>query len=184
MEKALIKGTTRLLTVDEVVQDYGLRPHENGIETLCPSCSEPVYLYGAVSLKVSKRFHHHDSRDCVLSNRVSDLWIHSNHWDFERGKRIRQFLSEGDALKKLYTFCNNLCGRHKRLGVEKFNELVLEADRRNLWCYKDIPLWAVPYLLLALRDFQGYGKDPKKPFVFRFVLKEKELLSNVVYGGP
>lgn len=173
MKKALIKGTERLVTVETLISDHGMTPQEKGIETVCPVCSEPVYVYGAISLVVAKRFHHYEGGECILSPRVYDHWVKASDWDFERGQRIRKILSEGDALKKLYTFCNNLCGRKKRLGIEKFNELVSEADRRNLWCYKDIPLWVVPYLLLTLRDFQGYGKELKKPFVFRFLLKEK-----------
>ena len=72
----------------------------------------------------------------------------------------------------LYAFCNTLCGRSKRLGVQKFNELVREADRRNVWGYKGLPVWALPFVLLALRDFEGFSGRRQRRFVFRFVLKE------------
>ncbi len=117
-----------------------------------------------------KRFHHFEGADCVLSHKES-RWIKTSDWDFERGRQLRAFFSEGDGLKQLYAFFKELCGRKRHLSVKAVCQIIKEADRINLWSYKGVEVWTIPFLLLCLRDFEGYGKASKETFLFRFVLK-------------
>ena len=73
---------------------------------------------------------------------------------------------ESDNLKSAYCFCLKACGKGN-LPIIKFSELIKRADNKNIWAYKNIPVWVVPYILLLLADFSHANK-----FDFRFVLNK------------
>ena len=57
------------------------------------------------------------------------------------------------------------------LTVDEFLELVEAATDRHSWAYADLPLWAVPYVLVLQRDFppqRGGGGRFNRRLYFRF----------------
>jgi len=91
----------------------------------------------------------------------------------ECGREIRDVLSTGDNLKRLYTFFMNLCGDSSGLDVEKFRQLIKVGDRRRVWSLSGVTMWSVPFILLQLGYFKGINEKGEE-VGFHFSLKEKK----------
>ncbi len=152
-----------------------------GIFPYCPSCKERVDPYGVHSPNVRSRFDHQNLAegvdppdDCLEANR-SDRFrgMHADDWDDERGIALREQFFETENLKQAYGFCLALC-RKGNLSAVDFAALIRRADRKNIWAYKDIPLWIIPYVLLTLGNF---GLTATTQYAFHFVLKKSKAKS-------
>lgn len=91
----------------------------------------------------------------------------------ERGREIRDALSKGDNIKRLYTFFLNLCGTSSDLDVEKFRQLIKEGDRRRVWSLSGVTVWSAPFILLQLSNFKGINEKGEE-VSFHFYLERKE----------
>jgi len=82
---------------------------------------------------------------------------------------------EDENLRVAYAFCRSLV-RSGNLPAAKFRSMIRRADKKQIWCYVDIPLWVVPYILLTLENFtQAAIATPKKKskgYEFHFVFEK------------
>ena len=163
-----------LMNVEEFIAKASPQFRSKNIHPYCPACQEVVYPYGHVSPNVTSRFDHYplDAKsdpmdDCLLANRTNRFrGMYSDGWDEDRGRRLRGLFFEPNNLSEAYVFCLKLC-RTGNLPAAKFKELIDRAVRKRIWCYHGIPLWTIPYVLLALGDF---GESTQSPYPFHFVL--------------
>lgn len=79
-------------------------------------------------------------------------------WDDNRAEKLRADFFQEDNLRVAYGFCLALC-RRGNLPAEKFRSMVRRADKKRIWAYAGIPLWAIPYVLLTLENFTGERKN-------------------------
>lgn len=173
MLKARVGNTSQLVTVGECCTLYGLKSENRGIHLFCPLCHQPVFMYGANSMNVTARFHHLEgAEECSFSNNLGARysWLIPRDVDIEGGKRLKESVFEKENLRQIYAFCHYLL-RKQPFPTEKFCKLIKLADRRNIWVYRDLPFWAVGYILMTLCDFEGARNDGTK-YIYRFVLGE------------
>lgn len=153
---------------------------QKGVLPYCDGCREVVHLYGlhTPNSKVIPRFDHADLPadadsldDCVLANR-NHRWrgLQPDGYDDARGQKIRAQFMEAEFLAKAYAFCLNLC-RVRNLPHWKFRSMLLRADRKRVWAYSDIEVWAIPYILLSLENFSANATNGR-PYEFHFVFKK------------
>lgn len=164
---------------DQFLAIAGANYKEKGIYPYCEACGEPVDLYGVFSTNpnTTPRFDHKNLsaganplNDCVLANRNKRLaWLLPDGFDDVRGERIRQQFREPEFMAQTYNFCLNLC-RVKNLTTAQFRELCQRADKKRIWAYEGIQVWAIPYILLVLGDFTATRKDGSQ-YDFRFVFQ-------------
>ena len=184
MKKAKFGVHGKLVTVEEFLDmsktaDYAIK----GILPYCYACGEPVDIYGAGCFAVTSRFHHKKNPsntgimdDCWLANRGGIKLpggLRPSGFDEEQGNALRMQFFAPSNLRLAYSFMWQLC-RKNNLPIAIFQQCIAKADRKGVWAYKDIPLWAIPYILLTLSDFNQY----------RFVLHkhEKSFLDNLWNG--
>lgn len=177
------------VTPEEFMRRAGPNFREKGIFPYCSGCDERVDPYGVHSTNVASRFDHQNLGedidpldDCLEANR-SDRFrgMYADGWDDERGQRLREEFFEPGNLKQAYVFCLALC-RKGNLAAGQFAELIARADRKNIWAYKDIPLWVIPYVLLTLGNF-GVGADARYPFHFVLKKSRSQGLSQIWQAG-
>jgi hypothetical protein len=154
---------------------------EKGIFPYCDACQEIVDVYGAhtPNPKVTPRFDHANLPadadpldDCILANRTQRFrGLGPDGFDDVRGKRMRAEFSERDFLAKAYAFCLNLC-RKGNLPAAKFRSMLQRADRKRVWAYADVRIWAIPYILLTLENFSATAKENRRAYDFHFVFQK------------
>lgn len=172
------QGSGETITIDDFKEKYGLNALKQGMILLCPDCNEELYVHGLSSLIINAGFNHKPGTTCLLENGFGKGLAAPSDWDIENGKRIRELLHNKVFISKLYCFCHSICLK-KNLSVDKFCELVREADKRNLWRAKDLEDWVIGFLLLLFGDFKGEpsrvnpNKEPE-PYVFRFYLMKRD----------
>lgn len=157
-----------LVTPTQFVQRATPQYKAKGIFPFCKACREIVHVYGVHSLnpQTIERFDHADRApdadeldDCVLANRSARQGgMGPSGWDDDRAERLRARFFQEDNLRVAYGFCLALC-RRKNLPAPKFRSMVRRADKKRIWAYAGIPLWAIPYVLLTLENFQGSSRS-------------------------
>lgn len=178
MEKAAYNSPTGPLMTPEEFVSESKRNQETGKKfAYCPMCDERVAPYGVHSTVVKSRFDHPDRAegadpldDCELSNRSGRLGgISIDDLDLAQGKRVRERFYETDTLRLAYAFCHRMCGQGA-LPRAKFIEMLQRADKKKIWCYVDIELFVIPYILLTFENFTGRRKKDGMEFDFYFAL--------------
>jgi len=157
-----------MVTPTEFVQRATPQYKSKGILPYCKACKEVVHVYGVHSPNpnTTPRFDHADRDpnadeldDCVLANRSArQRGMEPAGWDDERAQGLRARFYEEENLRVAYGFCRALC-RKGNLPAEKFRSMIRRADKKRIWAYADIPIWAIPYVLLTLENFVGKKKD-------------------------
>lgn len=157
-----------MVTSAEFVQRATPQYKTKGILPYCKACKEVVHVYGVHSPNpnTTPRFDHADRApdadeldDCVLANRSSrQKGLEPSDWDDQRAEILRARFFDEDNLRIAYGFCLALC-RKGNLPAEKFRSMVRRADKKRIWAYADIPVWAIPYVLLTLENFVAKKKD-------------------------
>lgn len=163
------------VTAQEFHQRATSEYKEKGVFPFCPECSERVDLYGINSPDIS-RFDHQDRDpdldpldDCNLADRNTRFkGMNPDGWDYERGERLRAEFFEDENLKTAYAFCHKMA-RKGNLSIKKFCSMISRADRKQVWCYANIPLWVVPYILLTLENFTQEKTDKSNGYNFHFI---------------
>lgn len=153
---------------------------QKGIYPYCDACHEVVHLYGVntPNSQISARFDHPNMPDdadplddCVLANRNPRFrGMQPDGFDDARGKVIRAQFFEPAFLAQAYAFCLNLC-RARNIPADLFQATLRRADKKRIWSYVGIPLWAVPYILLTLENFQATSKSGQE-YGFHFVFRK------------
>ena len=181
MEKARYGGMAGPL-VDPV--EFLVRATANykqkGIYPYCDACGEVVHLYGVhtPNPQTTSRFDHPNMPDgadplddCVLADRNPRFrGLQPDGFDDARGKVLRAQFFDPIFLAQAYTFCRNLC-RRNNLQRYQFHSMLVRADQKRIWSYVGIPLWAVPYILLTLENFQATSKKGQD-YGFHFVFQK------------
>ena len=157
-----------LVDVEEFLRRASPEYKKKGILPYCDACHEPVDVYGAHTSnpETVRRFDHRNLSpdtdpldDCILANRNQRFrGLSPDGFDDIRGQRIRAQFLEPNFLARCYAFCLSLC-RKGNLPTEKFRSMLLRAERKRIWAYAGIHLWAIPYILLTLENF--YVKNDK-----------------------
>lgn len=167
MKTAVFRG--KLISADQFVN---LVPHwrETGEYAVCPLCGNNVHPYGTHSLKVRSRFDHVDGVTwCPDSNTADPRYaaLRPKDVDLEQAILLRKVFFTTQNSQRSFEFCRHLVGR----GFDEatFEGLIAQADRINIWSYKQIPLWVVPYILLTLDTFVVHSKNSAFTVAFRFL---------------
>jgi hypothetical protein len=137
----------------------------------CPMCDQIVEVYGVHSPNGPSRFDHRNLKDgenplddCILANRNFRFrGMLPGHLNEEHGKILRQEFFQEKNLRQAYSFMLNVCGTGN-LPINLFINCIIRADKKKIWSYADIPLWATPYIMLTLENF--YIKNNSYPFHF------------------
>lgn len=171
------KPNAPLVTPSEFVQRATPQYKAKGIFPYCKACEEVVHVYGVHSPNpnTTPRFDHADRPpeadeldDCVLANRSSrQKGMEPSEWDDERAASLRARFFTDDNLRIAYGFCLALC-RQGNLPANKFRSMIRRADKKKIWAYANIPLWAIPYVLLTLENFVARKKD-NSTYNFHFI---------------
>lgn len=165
---------------------------ERRIFPYCPSCGEPLDLYGLHSPNVVSRFDHKNLApdadpldDCILANRNSRFWgLEPDDWDDEAGRKLRAAFFTEDNVKLAYGFGLQLC-RKGNFPTDKFRRMIRRADRKNVWSYAGIKLWVIPYILMTLDNFTQVSAKNGSNFDFHFVFdKPKGTSASVLWTRP
>ncbi|PKF50224.1 hypothetical protein [Enterovibrio nigricans] len=171
----------KAVTASEFEKEAGANYKEKGVFPYCFACKETVYTKGTQSPNINGHYAHYRYSDdvdpmdyCVESSQGQAshrlLGLHTEHWDIYRAEKLRWLFFEPDNVKSAYCFCLRACGKGN-FPITKFAELIKRADNKNIWAYKNIPVWVVPYILLLLADFLFADR-----FEFRFVLNKPSRL--------
>lgn len=154
---------------------------KRGIFPYCDGCQEIVHTYGVHTPNPDTvpRFDHADLLpdadpldDCILANRNARYrGLGPDGWDDERGRVMRSQFFEEENLRLFYAFCLALC-RNGNLPTAKFRSMIRRADKKRVWAYVDIPLWAIPYVLLTLENFVAAARNGKRPYAFHFIFNK------------
>lgn len=169
-----------LLTPSEFINKATPEYIKRGVFPYCEACLEVVHLYGVhtTNQDIIPRFDHADRAadadpldDCVLAKRNSRFrGLEPDSWNDRRGPVMRRDFFKPENLHKFYAFCLALC-RKGNLPVKKFRSMIHRADRKRVWAYADVPLWAIPYILLTLENFIGHTKDGRE-YEFHYVFNK------------
>lgn len=153
---------------------------QKGIFPYCDACGEVVHLYGVhtPNPQTTSRFDHPNMPDgadplddCILADRNPRFrGMQSDGYDDARGKVLRAQFFEPEFLAQAYAFCLNLC-RARNIPPDLFRATLRRADKKRIWSYVGIPLWAVPYILLTLENFQATSKNGQE-YGFHFVFQK------------
>lgn len=155
-----------------------------GIFPYCPICKTVVDVYGVHSPNTTSRFDHPNfpsdadpMDDCILANRNSRFkGLQPSSIDLSQGHVVRSAFFDKSNLKQSYSFMHSLCGRSLLCSV--FNKCIDRADKNNIWSYKDIPLWSLPFILLTLENFSN------SKYCYHFILKKtKNTFINEIWTG-
>lgn len=166
------------------VEDYDRRYGKNSmVHPFCPSCDIQLFTHALSSPNMLASFHHPDGNpnNCRLVNpprgRVPNL--EPCHFNEEHASANRDALHQNDSVKAAYAFMWSLCGKGN-FSAAQFNDCVKIADAMNVWAYRNLQQWQIPFILLTLIDFKF--KDTDKGF--RFTLKKKRGCSKAYWQTP
>lgn len=171
MKKALFNNL--LVTPEEFHNRAGKNWKSTGANPICARCLRDVDPYGAFSMKVTSRFDHEDGiTDCPESSTASPRYAQLRATDIDPslGKPFKADFMKNHS-KNTKKFLSYFIGA-SIYNQQLHNAMLDEADRINIWAYKDIKYWVIPYTLLLLIDFEG--KSSSSTFKFQFnLLKTK-----------
>lgn len=177
MGRALHPVTKLPITPKQFIAEFGPNYQERGIYPTCIYCGSNVFTYGVHSVNVTSRFMHFEGDSCIEDN---SGYNNFDDYDFDQFNRIKSEFCEATNLKKAYAFCLKCCGVGN-LTTDKFLSLCTKANKKNIWAYKNIQVWMIPYILLTLDDFEAKTHNgPTPTYMFRFVLDKtiKDMITN------
>lgn len=156
------------------------RYRERGILPYCPACRQIVHLYGVHNPQPDTiaRFDHANLApdadpldDCVLAARNERFrGLAPDAWDEAQAIQLRKQFYEDENLKLAYAFCLNIC-RKGNLPTAKFRKMLARADSKRIWAYAGLRIWATPYILLTLENFQARSKEGYE-YGFHFIFNK------------
>lgn len=174
MKKARIGIDGPYVTPSEFLARVGHDYKSKGIFPCCPACKEPLFMRGVHKPDGEEIFYHKElvpdadpADDCILAFRKDSRFagLHPSGFDDNRGKELRQKFFDLENMRLTYAFMHTMCGP-KKLPMHCFVQCIARADNKNIWAYKGIPLWIIPYILLTFYSFP-HGIE-SAPFYFYF----------------
>jgi len=172
-----LSGERRIVSPEEFIAIAGPGWREKALLPLCPGCGAELIPCGVHSTLVVSNFRHPEYATCSLSSTPDPRYAHlrPSDWDFTEARHLKARFCEPDNLRQGYAVCHRLC--FKRLSTSEFVALCREADRRNVWAYRHMPLEVIPYILVTLCDFLTEAPEQQRAgsarrFSYRFVLQK------------
>jgi len=172
MIRAINPLSEKYVTVAEFLAEIGPNYKEKGIIPKCPCSGCALYIHGGHSPNTSSNFSHMPKQniECKCRNDYNGpLGIPEYDSLLFKDKVCKE-----ENIKKIYQLCLSACGKGN-FPAKKYMELIKKANHLNIWQYKGIELWMVPYILLTLDDFQAKSKSGKG-YEYRFILLENSYL--------
>jgi hypothetical protein len=141
----------RLFTPEAFTARFGALHPDANVTPLCPRCGGAMKL-----VRISwgrERFSHDRPRaDCPLVIEPRADILRPRAWDFGNAEARREAFLSPLVFKRAKGFFAYCVGSTQSIEHDS-NGAVLAADRRNIWAWADLPLWATPYVLLTLVDW-------------------------------
>ena len=173
MDRAYFYDTKRIVTPSQFVEQAGQDYKERNIVPICPSCGQYLIVRGVNSPTATECFVHHKRDehadpldDCIYIERNDSPFkgLEPSGWDYEHGNELKKEFFTPEFIALTYSFMLSLC-RKGNLTVKEFTKCIDRANNKNIWNYKDIPLWVIPYILLTL--YSPPDEDEKTRYSFR-----------------
>ncbi|MFA9394669.1 MAG: hypothetical protein ACERJ1_08145 [Halodesulfovibrio sp.] len=178
MIKAKFKGS--LVTVEEFMAEATSRYKEHDIYATCPACKERVFVRGASSPNSPSCFYHPkkdvsaDSLDdCPKAERGDNRlqYLNTDELDLAQADSLYRKFDCMQNRKATYNFMEKCCGLNG-FDKETFQRCLARANEKNIWIYKGLKMWMVPYVLLTLDNF----RNTKKEYSFHFIVHKPSLI--------
>ncbi|WP_332852677.1 hypothetical protein [Duganella sp. S19_KUP01_CR8] len=150
----------------------------------CPGCGEVLFVSAAASVKKTASFNHRKRQLGEEHCPLSYPYHPSYSWLPEapegavdaRAEALKRQFYEKENLQRAFVFLVNLTGKGA-MSSAVFALLLNKANKLGIWNYAEMPIWAVPYILLTLTDFVVRPKAGM-PERIRFVI-DKPLRSEL-----
>ncbi|MGL4208198.1 MAG: hypothetical protein ACRCTY_02295 [Candidatus Adiutrix sp.] len=163
-------GSKLRLSVEDYDRCYG----KNHLERpYCPVCDIELFTHAVSSLTMKPSFHHPrgNPNKCDLVGQTDDVFstLKPQYFDESTANTRRNEFYQDQNIKRAYQFMHKMCGKGN-FGAKLFNQCIKMADALNIWAYRDLKQWGIPFILLTMTDF----KHTTKGYMFRFTLKKSE----------
>lgn len=89
---ALIKGTKKLISIEECIAKYGNKPENKGVEPICYECGSKFFIHAPSSIKVPTRFQHGPNKSCNISK--NSRYFNNGVMNVQNGQRIKDALRD------------------------------------------------------------------------------------------
>lgn len=166
MLEAITNRHKEMMTPEEFSKKYKSEYQKEWVYPVCPNCERNLHLYGIQSPATKAAFHHPDgSDDCELSNPQKAKNFPS--YDFSNDNIIKEFQAQENQ-RRSFSLCKNLLLNNIKFKYKDFYELIKISKKKNIFYYKGLEVWMIPYILLTLKDFKNEEKD----FFVRFVMTD------------
>lgn len=163
-------GSKLRLSVEAYDRCYG-KSHID--RPYCPVCNIELFPHAVSSLTMKASFHHPrgNPNNCYLVSRTDGIFstLSPQYFDESTASARRDEFYQDQNIKRAYQFMHKMCGKGN-LGAESFNKCIKAADALNIWAYRDLKQWNIPFILLTMTDF----KHTAKGYLFRFTLNKLE----------
>lgn len=149
----------------------------------CKICKTKVHPSFVHSLNHTERFDHVDGvANCPLSSKADPryLALKPSEVDVKAARIIRGVFFHTPLINQSFEFCEYYVGR-AAFNQLVFDQLLLETDRLQIWGYKNLALWTLPFIFFTLIDFTIPGRDGKPAFEvqFRFIKPSHGLIDDL-----
>lgn len=171
----MFKG--KLLTVSEFISQ-----RLNDCAATCPLCKESLHVSAYCSIKKTASFDHYPSKPneiekpkCALSYSDHPIYrlLEKEGRDESLAVQLRTSFFTEKNLRCAFSFLVAATG-HGCMTAGIFEMLCRKADILEIWTLKKMPLWAIPFILLAISDFlvkrKGHDDQELPPYAIRFVV--------------
>lgn len=175
MRKARLGRKGSIITIDEYQRKGFHKRSGSKYIPYCRACGERVFPHALGSLNVEASFHHHptpvdtpEMNICPLSSKASKRYsaLDCSEKDERSGRELRERFVKDGYVKKAYYFMLKSCGKGC-LSYPTFEDVLRNANRKNVWNYVGMKAWMMPYVLLYVGDF--VDSNGEKPYKFHFI---------------
>jgi hypothetical protein len=168
MERAMYRN--QYVTPREFENQAGQGWRELGLHASCKICGSKATTRAVRSIRQDVHFRHENGvTDCPYSTNADVRFkqLIPNAYDPESAHRVRDaFLDE--AAPRAHRFFQTMIG--DSYSAHRYRAMLSVADRLRVWEYRDIKLWAIPFIMLTLIDFDVPVTDSNRPCAFQFRL--------------
>lgn len=169
----------RMVTVEKFISLASPRYKEQNLYPICPMCKERLFVRGSSTPNSPSCFFHQKKDvsstsldDCPMAER-GDKRLRSlipDEWDFLQAESLYREFDCSKNRKITYNFMEACCGS-KSFDKDVFVRCLNRANKKNIWAYKGIKMWMVPYILLTLENYTH-----KNGYSFHFVIHKPSLM--------
>lgn len=175
MRSAIDPVTGQLVHIDNWLIDFRDRP-----DGLCPVCRGRMYPRAATSPNRAAHFVHHRRSRCptIEPNGLRFEDLQPSVPDPVARQRLR-----AEFVRRRYDVFLKCQSMTEVLSVPEFREMVERADGLDVWAYRGLQLYYVPYVLLALKQ-QFERRAPLRERGFFFVFEPRLQRADALWNQP